>query len=191
MLFRSAHTRFYVHWDPAQSSDFIGPWARPNCGSWSVSWEGGGWLWLTVGARTLVAEAKGILIGMSSPRGCHFGTETWPHPIACRLQCGDASGQTTSRGVTQPHPSVDRLLEVVLSSQVPLNIPFDTALPTSGTRPSSTLQWAGTSPSHQEACRKPLHQPHTPGARHQQQEELRSCSPWKGDHKHSKFHKMR
>ena len=26
------------------------------------------------------------------------------------------------------------------------------ALPTRGTRPSSTHQWAGTSPSHQEAC---------------------------------------
>ena len=39
----------------------------------------------------------GILIGMSSHGGCNFGTETWPHPTACRLQCWNTSGQTTSR----------------------------------------------------------------------------------------------
>ena len=33
-----------------------------------------------------------------------------------------------------------------------VNIPHDTALPTRGTKPSSTHQWAGTRPSHQEAC---------------------------------------
>ena len=32
----------------------------------------------------------------------------------------------------------------------PLNTPLDMALPTRGTRPSSTHQWAGTSPSQQE-----------------------------------------
>ena len=43
-----AHTSFHVHWDPAQSSDFIGAWARPTCGYWRVSWRGGGWLWLSL-----------------------------------------------------------------------------------------------------------------------------------------------
>ena len=44
---------------PAQSSDSIGAWARPTCGSWRVSWGGGSWLWLTVGAGTLVVEVPG------------------------------------------------------------------------------------------------------------------------------------
>ena len=81
-----------------------------------------------------------MLIGVSSRRGHHFGTKTWPHPTACRLQCWDASGQTTS-GMgerTQPHPSADRLPKVVLSSQPPKNIPLDTALPTRGTSPAPT-----------------------------------------------------
>ena len=43
-------------------------------------------------------------------------------------------------------------VKVVLSSQPPLNTPLDMVLPTKGTRPSSTHQGAGTSPSHQEAC---------------------------------------
>ena len=51
------HTRFHVHWDPGQSSDTIGAWARPTCESWRVSWGGKCCLWFTVGARTLVAEA--------------------------------------------------------------------------------------------------------------------------------------
>ena len=38
------------------------------------------------------------------------------------------------------------------------------ALPTRGTRPSSNHQWVGTSPSHQEACKSLLDQPHPPGA---------------------------
>jgi len=29
------------------------------------------------------------------------------------------------------------------------------ALPTRGTKPNSTHQWAGTNPSHQEACTSP------------------------------------
>ena len=52
------------------------------------------------------------------------------------------SGQTNNRVAAQPHPSADRLLKVFLSM----------ALPTRGTRPNSTHQWAGTSLSHQKAC---------------------------------------
>ena len=52
---------------------------------------------------------------------------------------------------TKPHPSVDRLIKVVLIPQPPLN----TLLLTRGTRPSSTCQWAGTSLSFQEACIRP------------------------------------
>ena len=95
---------------------------------------------------------QGILIGLSSPGGRHFGTETWPHPTASRLQCWNASDQTTNSVGTQPHPSADRLPEVIPSQQPPVNTPLDVTLPIRGTRPSSTHQWAGTSPPNQEAC---------------------------------------
>ena len=146
-------TRF--HNLPGQSNDSIGAWARPPCGSWRVSWGGRGWLWLTVGQGHWWWRSKGISISVSSPRGHHFGTETWPHLTACRLKCWDTSGQTTNRVGTQPHPLADRLPKVILSAQMPLNIPLDTALPTRRTRPSSTHQWAGTSPSHHKACTGP------------------------------------
>ena len=129
---------------------------------------GCGSLW---GQRQRWWRPQPIFISMTSPRGHHFGTETWPHPTACRLQCWDTSGQTSNRAGTQPHPSADRLSEVLLTPQPPINTPLDTVLPTRGTRPSSTHQWAGTSPSDQEACTS-LDQPHPPGGRHQKQEEL-------------------
>ena len=97
----------------------------------------------------------GIFFGVSSPGGRHFGTETWPHPTACRIQCWDASGQTTNRVGTQPQPSTDRLPKVVLSSHPPLDTPLDMALPIRGTRSSSTHKWADTSRSHEETCTSP------------------------------------
>ena len=53
------HTGFHVHWDPEQSSDYIGSWAGPAYEFWRVLWGGRGWLWLTGHARTLVAEEPG------------------------------------------------------------------------------------------------------------------------------------
>ena len=116
--------------------------AGVDCGS---LWGQGRWWW----------RPRGIFISVSSPGGRHFGTETWPHPTTCRLHCGDASSQTTNRVGTHHHPSADRLPKVILSPQPSLNTPLDMALPTRGKRPSSTHQWAGTSPSHQEACTNP------------------------------------
>ena len=97
-----AHTRIHMHWDPGQSSDTIGPWARATYGPCRVSWESESQLWLTAGARTLVAETPGIFVGVSSPGGHHSGTKTWPDPSACRLQCRDTSGLTTNRVETAP-----------------------------------------------------------------------------------------
>ena len=42
--------------------------------------------------------------------------KTWTHPIAYRLQCYDASGQTTNMAVTQHHSSADRLPKDFLST---------------------------------------------------------------------------
>ena len=65
------------------------------------------------------------------------------------------SGQTTGRTGTQPHPSADRVPQATLSSQPPISTPLNVASPTRGTRPSSSHQWAGSNPSHQEACTSP------------------------------------
>ena len=125
----------------AKSSDFIGAWARPTCWSWRVSFGGGGSWWL---------RYQGVLIGMSSPGGATLTLRPGP-----AQQCWEASGQTTNRAGTKPHPSSDRLRKVFLSLQPPLNTPHDTALPTRGPRPSSTHQWAGTCPSLKEVCTIP------------------------------------
>ena len=64
-----------------------------------------------------------IVIGVSSPRGCHSGIKTQPYPIIYRFHCWNTSGQTTSRVGTQTHPSAERVPEAILSSQPPINMP--------------------------------------------------------------------
>ena len=64
--------------------------------------------------RILVAA----VLGMSPLGDHHFLTKTWPHSTAGGLQFWEASGQTTNREGTQPHPSADGLLRVVLSTQL-------------------------------------------------------------------------
>ena len=97
-------------------------------------------------------KSQAILIRVSSPRDPHFGTKTQPYPTTCSLQCWKDSDQTATKIATQPHPAEDRLPKGVHNSQTTKNTPFDVALPIRGTRPSSTKQRAGTSPSHQEPC---------------------------------------
>ena len=67
----------------------------------------------------------------------------------------DTSLQTTSKTGAQPHPSVDRLPKVVLSSQTPKNTPPEEALVFRGKRLNATHQTAGTRPSHQDAYTSP------------------------------------
>ena len=104
-----------------------------------------------MGAKALLAVTPGNIDWSKS----HFGTKTWSHPTACRFQCWNASGQTTNKIGTQPDSTADRLPKVLMSSQPPQNTPFDTALPTRVTKPSSTHHSADTSPSHQEAYTSP------------------------------------
>ena len=81
----------------------------------------------------------GIFIGMGSFGVWSFGTKTWLHPTACRLQCWDNSGQTIDGAGTQPYSSSYRLLKVFLKPQLPLDFPHDPALLTRGPRPSSII----------------------------------------------------
>ena len=107
---------------------------------------------------------------VNSPRGWHFGTKTWLHPTAWRLQCWDASGQAANWVGTQPHPSADRLPKDFLNPQPPLDIPLDTAPAHQRTKtqphPPRGRDW----PLPPGSLHKPLEQPHPPGGRHQQQE---------------------
>ena len=181
-----AHTRFRVHWDPAQRSDSTGAWDRPTCRSWRVSWGG---------SESAVAHCGGKDTGGRGPREYDQREVAIlaPRPGPTQQPAGSSAGMPQAKqpaGETQPLPSADRLPKVVLSSQSPLNTPPDMGLSTRRTRPSSTHQWAGSCPSHQEACTSPG--PTSPSrGRHQKQEELQSCSLQKGDHKHRKLDKMR
>ena len=71
----------------------------------------GGWLWLTEGTRTLTAEVLGSTPWREPP-----WSPPLPHQRACRCQCWVASGQTTNREGTQPQPSADKRIKVLLSS---------------------------------------------------------------------------
>ena len=99
----SVHTRFHGHWDPKQSSDSTEPWATPTYGTCEVSQGGRGWLWLTVGTRTLTVESSGNTHQYVLSWDKHFGRD-WPHSTACRLQCWDILVRTTKRIGTQAHP---------------------------------------------------------------------------------------
>ena len=59
-----------------------------------------------------------------------------------------------SRWDSQPRPSVNRLPKEPPGTQPPLTSPRDKAPHTRGIAISSTYQWAGISPSHQEAYSK-------------------------------------
>ena len=59
-----------------------------------------------------MAEAQRMSISVHTHRGCRFGIQTWPYPIDCRLQCWNASGQTTSR-MGARHPSADRVPKAI------------------------------------------------------------------------------
>ena len=85
-----------------------------------------------------------------------FSTKMWNHPPACRLQCWDALGQTTNRAGTQPTCHQTGYLKSSWAHSLPLNTPFDMAMPTRGKRPCSSHQWAGSSPSHHAAAAKSL-----------------------------------
>ena len=91
---------------------------------------------------------------------------------------------------TQPHLSAEQLPKVVLSAQPPLNIPHDTALPTTGVRASSTHQWAGTSLSQQEVCTDPGPTSPTRGQTLEARGTTHICSLRNRDYKHGKLDKM-
>ena len=123
LYFWRSHTRSHIHQEPGgKASGFISTWAwvRPTCWyrrfSCKVVVGGGrhscGSLW---GQRHRLQEFWGILSGMSTPGSHRFLTKIRLVPTAYKLQCWDASGQTSNQG----RNIADRLLKVLMSSQLP------------------------------------------------------------------------
>ena len=82
--------------------DSIGPWARHTCRPWRVFWGGGGQLWLTVGARTLLVEAPENIHWCELFQRLPSWHSDWSHPTVCSLQRWNASDQTASRWEHSP-----------------------------------------------------------------------------------------
>ena len=144
------YTGFHVHWVPGQSrrlhrnlgqtclqflEDLLGKQGETHCGE-----------------RTLEAKALGIIISMSSSGDSHFG-KIQPHLSGLRIP----SPNNKLGGKQITHQQTD-CLKTPPGTQLPLITPRDKAPLTRGIRISSTYQCAGTSPSHQETCSKPLYQ---------------------------------
>ena len=92
---------------------------------------------------------------MSSPKRLPF----WHQDLAPhnRMQALvlRPSEQATSRIGIQPHLRANRMLQVVLSSQLTINTPLDMALPTKGTRSKSTHRGQEPVPSTRKPAQTP------------------------------------
>ena len=117
--------------------DLLGKWGVTVAHCWGTALE---------------AKVLGIIITLNSFRGGHFG-KIWP-----THQIWEAPGQTTNQVGTQPNHQQTGCLKTPPGTQPPLITPRDKVPPPRGVRISSSYQWAGTSPSHQEACSKPPYQ---------------------------------
>uniref|UniRef100_A0A8D0V6K8 L1 transposable element RRM domain-containing protein n=1 Tax=Sus scrofa TaxID=9823 RepID=A0A8D0V6K8_PIG len=100
---------------------------------------------LVVGEGHWGAKLLGLFSSMPFSGGAHFGKMR-----SCRPNNNHVG--------SQPCPSVNRLPKDPLGTQPPLFSPRDKAPPTRGIGISSTYQWAGISPSQQEAYSKPPYQ---------------------------------
>ena len=128
---------------PVQSTDSTEALARPTCRSQKVSWGAG------VGSnspwgQTLIADA---------PTNTHQCELSQRSPF-WQQDPGSTAGipqDNQPKSGTQSHPSAEGC-RVIQRQQSPINTPTEMALPTRGTRPSSTHLWARTSPSCQEEC---------------------------------------
>ena len=69
-------------------------------------------MWLAVRMGTLAAEVQGGIPWHEPSQSLPLAPPKSPG----RLQCSVASGQKTNREGTQPHPSADKQIKVLLSS---------------------------------------------------------------------------
>lgn len=120
---------------------------------WGLSWD---------------MKARGKQIHEYSSESWHLiwdiRNKTWPHPTGYRL--GIFRPKLTEGEHSSMHQKTGFLKSFWATAH--LDMPFDLVLPTRGPRHNFTHQWAGTKPSHQEAC-KPLDKPHPPYGGHQKE----------------------
>ena len=146
-----------MHRDPGEGAETPGetepdlPASVGGSPAEAVGW--GGVLWLTVWTRTLAAEVLGSTPWLEPSQSLSLAPPKSPH----RLQCWVASGQTTNREGTQPHPSTVKWIKVLL---------------TSAHQSNSQLYPPPVPPI------KPLRYSHPPEGRQKKKEELQSCSLW-------------
>ena len=118
-----------------------------------------------------------------------------PRPGPTQQPIGPSAGTPQAKQPTgwehSPSHQQTGCLKSLWAHSCLVNTPLDMALPTRGTRPNFTHQWAGTSPSYQKACTNFLDQPHPPGVRHQKKKELQPCSLRNGNCNHRKLDKMK
>ena len=108
-----AHTEWCAHRDPGEGAVTLGE-TEPDlpAGVGGVSCRGGGWLCFTVGTGTLAVE----VLGSAPWREPSQSLPLTPPKSLGRLQCWVASGKTTNRERTQPHPSTVKWIKVLRSS---------------------------------------------------------------------------
>lgn len=104
-LLEGVHTRVHVPWDPRQSSDSIGAELNLPVGFESLLEAGIGCG--HCGARTLVAEAQGIFLSVSSPGGHRLVRDLRSQPSnlqALVLQASNRLGTQPQRQPTHTMP---------------------------------------------------------------------------------------
>ena len=108
------HTKYCVHRNPREGAVTVQetePDLPASVGRSSVGW-GGGWLCFIMGTRTLAAEVLGSTPWCEPSQSLSLAPPKSPG----RLQGCVASGKTTNREGTQPHPSTVKWIKVLLSS---------------------------------------------------------------------------
>lgn len=101
------HTRFHVHWEPGQSSNSVGAWARSTCVSSKISWESGGPLWMTVGVWPLVAETPGDTHWCELSWRVPFWYQDlvlpnrWQIPVLGHLRQNNQKGRNTAQPISR------------------------------------------------------------------------------------------
>lgn len=138
-----------MHWDSGQGSESVGAWTRLTCVSWWVSWEGGGQLELSLGARTLVVEAseKSPLCKLS--RRLPFWCQDLTPPNSLQAPVLGPLRPNSQEGGMQAHPPADSLPTATSKQTHPLTWPCPPE------RQTQLYPPEGNRPSHQEACTGP------------------------------------
>ena len=94
------YTRSCVSRTQGKSSDFIGTYIRPTCGSWRFSWGNRSQLWLTVWTQTLVAGILSYVQPHENPSAWQIGLFV-PRPGPTEYPIGSRKGKPQANQPTE------------------------------------------------------------------------------------------